>query len=299
MKCFYHNDLDGKCAASCIRLSTENSSEDDYVALDYGTPFPFDSITDSEQVWIVDYSLEPSDMDDLLEITDDVIWIDHHKTAIEKYKGYEKEIKGIRWAKYAGCVLTYAYIHLLKNGQKELDDEIIRSKVPYYIRLVGDRDTWRWEHRFDSAHFYFGASSFDAGPTSDLWDKLDDEEFLKSVMKDGELVCRYRNQNFLELREVLAFETEFEGYKAMAMNVAKTGSEAFGGPGSDAGGLRPGYDLLIPFYFDGEQFTVSLYSKSIDTSVLSEKHGGGGHPGASGFQCDKLPFEKTGDFSEE
>jgi nanoRNase/pAp phosphatase (c-di-AMP/oligoRNAs hydrolase) len=48
----------------------------------------------------------------------------------------------------------------------------------------------------------------------------------------------------------------------------------------------------MPFVFDGEQYTVSLYSKTVDVSEIAKKYGGGGHKGAAGFQCKKLPFMK-------
>lgn len=45
-----------------------------------------------------------------------------------------------------------------------------------------------------------------------------------------------------------------------------------------------------------ECFVVSLYSSKVDCRKLAEQHTwrgkkGGGHAGAAGFQCDKLPFK--------
>ena len=114
MKCFYHIDLDGKAAAFCVYAWAgikDVEQQVEFIPIDYGIPFPFDSVQPDEQVWIVDYSIKPDEMTRLLEITKDVTWIDHHKTAIEKYSDYPNKIRGIRKDGVAGCVLTWKYIH--------------------------------------------------------------------------------------------------------------------------------------------------------------------------------------------
>jgi len=84
----------------------------------------------------------------------------------------------------------------------------------------------------------------------------------------------------------LGFESEFEGAKCFAVNLGRCNSEYFKS-------IPVGkYDVLMPFVFDGDQYTVSLYSPTIDVSEIAKKHGGGGHKGASGFQCKELPFKK-------
>ena len=41
-----------------------------------------------------------------------------------------------------------------------------------------------------------------------------------------------------------------------------------------------------------EKWTVSMYStrEDVECGEVAVKYGGGGHKGAAGFQCDKLPF---------
>ena len=114
MKCFYHNDADGRCAGFWVALSaglTDCSDVNEFIEMDYAKPFPMDSIKPNEQIYIVDYSISPDEMRQLLEITNDVTWIDHHKTAIEKYVGFEYAIRGIRCDGIAACMLTYCYLH--------------------------------------------------------------------------------------------------------------------------------------------------------------------------------------------
>lgn len=82
MKIFYHNDADGKCAGFWVRelaYAKELAYAAEYIGyikMDYGREFPFDKIKKNETVYIVDYSIEPSEMDKLLKITPNVTWID-------------------------------------------------------------------------------------------------------------------------------------------------------------------------------------------------------------------------------
>jgi nanoRNase/pAp phosphatase (c-di-AMP/oligoRNAs hydrolase) len=46
---------------------------------------------------------------------------------------------------------------------------------------------------------------------------------------------------------------------------------------------------MMPFCFDGKQWTYSMYTlKDINVSEIAKKYGGGGHKKAAGFQSDKL-----------
>ena len=74
------------------------------------------------------------------------------------------------------------------------------------------------------------------------------------------------------------------------------------------GDLINEYDIAMLWNYDGSinAYTYSLYTvkDNIDTSLISQWYGGGGHPKASGFQNDYDPFtlfEKlvTGPWVEE
>ena len=51
-------------------------------------------------------------------------------------------------------------------------------------------------------------------------------------------------------------------------------------------------DAFMPFAFNGEKWTVSMYSTTHDISDICKKYGGGGHAKAAGFTCVELPFMK-------
>lgn len=318
MKCFYHNDNDGKAAAFCVHawVGLTDNIQPVFIAMDYGKAFPFESIRPGEQVWIVDYSIAPDDMRRLLKITSDVTWIDHHKTAIEKYANFPERVAGFRCDGVAACVLAFQYIHWYSkrgsepayfNGPVPVSSLADAYPVPRVIEIVGDWDVWAFKHGEETRRFHAASGAFDTSPMSDFWwlcmncdvdplpppntgnaeAKRKGDSFWSDLQAKGAFLIDYHKRRHSELREAIAFECEFEGHRCLAMNLAKTNSEAMGG---DESFKR--YPILIPFFHDGNQFSVSLYSKTVDVSEIAKRHGGGGHKGASGFQCSELPFKK-------
>ena len=60
---------------------------------------------------------------------------------------------------------------------------------------------------------------------------------------------------------------------------------------SDSRGLE---QCFAAFSWDGRirKWTVHLYSlNEVKVNEIAERFGGGGHPGAAGFVCDRLPEE--------
>ena len=98
MKCVYHKDLDGIASAAIVSHFVKEPC--DYIEVGYSKEFPFDQIAKDELVYIVDFSIE--EWERLLEITKDVVWIDHHKSAIELYADYSY-LDGIRSVAAAAC----------------------------------------------------------------------------------------------------------------------------------------------------------------------------------------------------
>ncbi len=278
MKCFYHNDNDGIFSAACVDLWANRSGNCEFISMDYKDPFPFDTIKDDEKVWIVDYSIPPEEMDRLLVITPDVTWIDHHVTAIEKYAEWKGVvIKGERDIRKAACELTWEYCVDTNHHRK-----------PLALVLVGDRDNWTWKFGDDTKCFHAGIQLYDLSPQSEflkiLLCGLDETERTKEVIHEGRAIEIYRTKFFKRYRDTYGFDCIFLGYNCRALNLAMCGSECFGEEFKK-------YEIVIPFVWDGDKFTVSLFSdKKVDVSEIAKQYGGGGHKYAAGFVCDKLPF---------
>jgi uncharacterized protein len=300
MKIFYHDDMDGVCSAFWVRLnvgihSKGNSHSFKAIPINYNQKFPLEEIDKDEQIWIVDYSIEPSEMVLLLERTKDVTWIDHHKTAIEKYKDFPQEIRGVRKDGEAGCILTFKYIHWWTSrgdGPINLNTEALDNPIPEFTKLIGDRDIWKFQYGDRTKYFYLGCQLYDWNDLdSPLWNMpfVYGEEGIERIISEGRISERYRDNYSKRYLKSYSFEVEFEGHSCLAMNMGLASSEYFLDNDKK-------YAVLMPFVFNGVKWTISLYTtnKEIDVSEIAKKYGGGGHKGAAGFVCDTLPFKRKG-----
>lgn len=294
MKCFYHNDADGKCAGFWVALSAgltdlKYGYDQQFIEINYDMKFPIENIKQNEQIYIVDYSISPDEMRKLLEITKDVTWIDHHKTALEKYADFEYPIRGIRYDGIAGCMLTYCYIHHMtqrgEGGIKSFDLSMA-EEAPMFTKYIADWDVWKFKYGDDTRNFITAFNSLDFNPQSENWNKFFIFPDDAGLIIDGQIMTRYRDGWAREVCKSKGFSVELDGYKCFALNLPNCNSEYF--KSIDDGT----YDILMPFSFNGDKWTVSLYSKTVDVSEIAKKYGGGGHKGASGFQCLELPFKK-------
>ena len=293
---WYHGDLDGKCAAWWVYTVASKIGDGDWklISVDYDMDTDIGAIIDEvsrdEQVYIVDFSIEPEQMDQLLAITKDVTWIDHHISAIEKYADYPHGIKGLRYDGIAGCALTYAYISKMTNRgiggvTREFDPSMIED-APAAIQYIADRDVWTWEFGDLTKYFNAGMLSHDTDPKSGAWWLA--YKSPEDIINDGKIVERFNHYRYIGLGKKYAYTCNWEGHSCMVINMSGTGSEIF-----DCIPDHHKYDIHVTWTFNGSEYDVSLYSKKVDVSKLAGKFGGGGHAGASGFNSKELFFKES------
>jgi len=289
MKCFYHTDNDGKCSAFWVHLSAGiydgYMNETKFIPINYGIRFPFEEIQPNEQVYIVDYSIEPDEMRKLLTITKDVTWLDHHKSAIEKYADFETPIRGIRYDGVAGCMLTYCWLHHMTDrgwGEpKEFDLSMIED-APMFTKYIADYDVWKFEYGDTTRYFNLGSQLYDLNPASEEWNEFLRDDSCSRAIEKGKTIMEHRDSWAKEYCEHKGFEVEFEGYKCFALNLAMISSDHFKSVDEDK------YDMFIGFSYDGNLWNYSLRSSKVDCSKIATKYGGGGHKGAAGFNTKDL-----------
>jgi oligoribonuclease NrnB/cAMP/cGMP phosphodiesterase (DHH superfamily) len=288
LKIFHHNDPDGRLAAYWVLKSTQDMVFKYFVKLyemNYSIEFPLDEIKKDEYVYIVDFSIPVETMKKLQKITENVFWIDHHISAIEDYaKGYEGTIAGLQWGdqkfKIGGCALTWMFFNT--DSTETMEERF--AKVPRATQLVSDYDTWTFKFG-DTTHYAVSSiASYDHSPKNKFWDDFHND--TEKYVEMGEHIFRYNTQRNKEINEQMGFDVEFEGYKCRVLNT-KGNSLLFGDD------IKK-YNICIMMYFDGKLWNYSLYShesSKIDTSKISKKYGGGGHPSASGFTAKKNLFQ--------
>jgi len=283
MKCFYHNDLDGRCAGAIVAQYKNNYNKEDFFEVDYVMELPIDKIVDGEEVWFVDYSFKSSTrniLSGLITKGCNIIWIDHHTSSINLQEDYlwTKDIQGIRKDGISGAALTYMYCY-----NKEFD------KIPYYIKLVSDYDCWQYKFEPDTTYFKIGMETLNFDALDKVWQNItmiSDNYITKEIIGKGELIKGFIDNDNTYYREHFAYESEIAGHKCLVVN-KKTNSWVFGEKYSE-------YPLVMVWVFDGSKFTYSIFSsnKEIDCSKIAESYGGGGHRGAAGFSSTELLFKK-------
>jgi oligoribonuclease NrnB/cAMP/cGMP phosphodiesterase (DHH superfamily) len=273
MICIHHNDLDGKCAAAIVGKFYFGAKMK-FVEMDYAKKINFKYIVlDSEPVIIVDFSFKPDAMDELLRVTKNVVWIDHHATARDYPYQHLDGLRNFQDKAMAGCELTWNYFFPY-------------AQMPRSVQLIGDYDKWALKFQPECFQFYEGMKLVENEPLSFIWNELLDTSYYKKVseiIESGKTAIQYRDSYCAGLCKAYGYETEIDGNKAYACNQFMFGSGGFVEKFQE-------YPLCLAYIHDGKKFTVSLYSTKIDVSVIAKNHGGGGHKGAAGFVCESLPF---------
>lgn len=270
--CLYHNDADGRASAAIVRRAF--GKDVGLYEINYGELTPWKLIDSASKVIIVDFTLPYQDMSDIAS-NKELIWIDHHISAMNALEAISDSWKGIRDSSEAACVLTWRFFFPTKP-------------VPKGITLIGDRDIWRMAEA-DSKAFYHGLRQFSTHPENDtLWQPIldDNQDFIEGLVKKGEVLLQSYLKYLHGYIKRYAFAVTFEGYKTLCVN-------------------RPGEGELIEMicsmgyeiaycYVDTSvnnhlMTIVMIGSRVLDVSKVAEKFGGGGHKGAAGFR-----FERTG-----
>jgi len=280
MVVIYHNDPDGKAAAAIVnhRFEGETNQRLVFIDMDYDKDVPFDQINKNEVVYIVDFSLQkPGDWDKLFNITPYVVWIDHHKSAIEANTDL-LELEGIRDMSKSGCELTWDYLF---PGEP----------TPLVIQHIGDYDTWKF-NLTDTEKIFTAIKSQDIEPTSNIWDHwlsiepVFEEEIISGLTINGEIIQAALYNLYTEMVHGLSYEITLHGHKCIACNAPYVGSKLYHSID------RSAYDFLVVYRHSKNLYTVSLYTEKedLDASEICKRFGGGGHKGAAGFQCTTLPW---------
>jgi oligoribonuclease NrnB/cAMP/cGMP phosphodiesterase (DHH superfamily) len=277
---FHHNDADGRAAAAVVlKWFGENGDRwgpdrCECIEMGYKDPLDLSRVERNETVVIVDFSFKPPEFSALQKHTFNIIWCDHHKTAKE-YPYALGDIAGLRDFSdkgLSGCEVTWRFVFPHKP-------------IPGALRLLGDYDAWRMEDKPRCLEFYEGLKLRDTSPRSVIWVALlqDPCPLIGQIVSEGQAAMMYRDTYCASIRKSFGYETLIDGHMAFAVNVFGFGSQGYGE-------LFVKYPVCVAYIFDGKRFSVSLYSESVDVGEICKKFGGGGHRGAAGFVCEKLPF---------
>jgi oligoribonuclease NrnB/cAMP/cGMP phosphodiesterase (DHH superfamily) len=248
-------------------------------SINYGRDFPWKKIKSTDFVFMVDFGLQPfSDMERLNGMCN-LIWIDHHKTAIESESESDIEIDGLRVDGQAGCELTWKYLFPNKS-------------LPRHVKLLADFDVWRnddkerWNNEIEPFQYAMRALiGVILEPGSSYWEGLEQSDKINQLIRTGKSTLKFLKRQYAEECERYSFEVEIEGLRAIVLNTSSSGSQNL-----ESVYDEKKHDLMVGYRWTGSEYTYSLYSTKdgVDCGAIAKKHSGGGHKGAAGCTSKTL-----------
>lgn len=330
----YHDaDFDGKLSNEVCRFHLSRLYPDAAIhsyGWDYGRPVPLPEIGPPDEgtchpddpratanqllewrfwdaIYVVDLSVD--ELMGRLDIRDKIIWIDHHKSAIEKWdkvhnanecQYVRRPFVGMRIDGVAACRLCWQWFTFERgpHGDPRLypwdscvptkEDFVNRRVVePEIIRLAGEYDIW--DHRDPNGKaLQFGLRTLDVASFHTACEEQFNgssvaDSLLKSYIQVGHAIKTYMDKQSEEYSAAYSQTIKWEGLTFCALNIGQRGN-------SDLlrGGIKLEHDACFAWRYDGKNVLVSLYhidgKTHHDLSLIAVKHGGGGHRGACGFR---------------
>lgn len=271
----HHTDLDGAMSAAVVGMKHRND-EITYRLYNYGWPLEPKDLDGYDLVYAVDVSFNQSSP--WVYELKNLIWIDHHKTAIEyeDQNPWMHQIPGLRKIGKGACEFTWEYLF---PGIPCLE----------LIQYLSAYDVWD-KTRFDwmtVEEIEYGAKQiFGVSPIAliDFIDKGGTPEVLRET---GYNVLSYLEKSGKgKLGNNGFYIHNFFGYHVMALNTLDFSSMSF------MSYYDPKYfDIMMPFAIIPDEANpgnayvrCSFYTENpnIDVSLIAKQFSGGGHKGAAG-----------------
>ena len=284
----HHADHDGRFGAHIIGRFFKKNGGARYLETNYGKHSVEDILREAhgEAIVMVDFSMPPEDMVRLWTETD-MLWIDHHISAIRDIQAAERKMTKEELSKVrrvvdpasSGCLLAWKVTHP--------DPDV---EIPEGVRILQEWDHGSMERipRLTS----YGLESMDTSPGSAAWDLALTEDGLKGIQEEGKPVVRYVDKQlkewFREYSYITTLEAGKDTYQVLVLN-APVKHDAFVVVDSV---VLDAVDLKAVARRKPDGWSISIYSDSpgIDCSVIAKTFGGGGHKGAAGFRSKEYPF---------
>lgn len=290
---FYHkSDSDGKAAGAVLRYWYSHRNHLIFMhPFEYGDKFP-EGIDKLSTVVFTDVMVSPYDgMREVIDNYPNLILIDHHQSLIdwlnENYTNHE--FMGLLMSgRKAACELAWSWCFGYDN-------------IPKFIKLLSAYDVHdlsdnrRWNREIYPFQLGMKMKNIDPVDNFEFWQghifDLPNEDWTDRTIEKGMVVIDYQRSLDIRVMQSNAFEAFFDGLRAICCNSTIQNSQAFESV------FDPNkHDLMVSFQITKDnKYRVSLYTENhtIDVSKIAVSYGGGGHPGAAGFQSDRMAI-RTG-----
>ena len=253
----YHADCsDGFGAAYAAWKLLGNRAE--YYACKHGSPPPDVS---GKVVAILDFSFDNTTTKKMIEDSEGLIVIDHHKSAIVELHDISNTHFDMT---KSGAILSWEFFHPGKEP-------------PKFIRYIQDRDLWKWELEY-SKEF---SAAFDMVPYEfEEFEKFEDSSVFDDAVRRGSYILAYSKTVIKKVCEKSS-RRKYNGMDVLVVNSSHWMSEI-------GARLAPDCDFAMIWYYDHEDRMIKVSLRSfhdaVDVSEIAKKFSGGGHKKAAGFQ---------------
>lgn len=234
-----------------------------------------------DTIYILDISLRPVErMKKLQQNFKNIIYCDHHTSALEANKNEGLSFEGIQDKKLAGIQCTFKHFFPTKE-------------FPTFVNLIAWEDLWLLDKDENTFPFQYALQSEKSAydPKSDLWkDLLVGTQSFERLLTKGQNIFSFVQQDFKKSASIIHF-VDFEGHHVPAVNRGQRGSKVFffGMPN------RNDYPFTLTYYYRDGAWSINMYKDApkkdnTDIVTIAKKYGGGGNKLAAGFRIKELPF---------
>ncbi len=267
--CFYHSGCpDGFGAAWSVRQAWGEDAW--YVARGHEDRVRLGDCQDA-LVAFVDIAPARAELDELIDVAQQVVVLDHHVTARDRLANDASYLNNVEEEghllhfdlTHSGAVLAWQYFHP-------------DTAPPDLLRYVEDQDLWNWALP-DSDAVNAAIASYPR--EFEVWDRLAKEP-IENLAEQGKPILRANRievERRLDHARPIALGTRrIEAVNASA-NRAQIGHELAKRAKFDA-------EWGLVYRVEGAEVFATIYSiGDLDISKVALEYGGGGHKNASGF----------------
>ena len=288
IKLFTHTDLDG---ISCEILGRIAFGEDiNVVRCGYGNIDDkveefINSDEEYDKLFITDISVKKELADALNNVSDKVILLDHHKTALwlNEYPFALVQVEDESVGKMCGAYLFYEY---LKKNHEEFNDTLALKLFVKYVRMY---DTWEWKEKYDNIipkrlhdlMYMDGPNEFIDKMIYRLGNNLaifDDTDLMKLQIEQTYINSYIAQKNETLIVNDSLFPEHIVGIVFADKYISELGNKLCE--------LHPELDFVVLINMSTLTVSYRTVKDNLDLSAIAKGFGGGGHPKASGSRFD-------------
>lgn len=280
----YHANCDDGFGAAWVLRRKYGDEIEEFIPAQYGEEPPTERCA-NKRVIIADFSYKREPMKALMRASGPMTVLDHHKTAREELEGIAPEVyrETSDWPMDGfGQPLNLPDVRfdLERSGARLAWNYCFPEReAPELLKRIDDADRWIWDYD-DGKAVQAALRSYPRD--FEVWDRLMQTP-IEELAREGEAIRRFIEQRLDELMPG-EWEAEIGGVRMPVRNAPYfLASELAGRLAED----HPSGAAAIYFELPDRRVYSLRGRKGTDVSEIAKRMGGGGHPGAAGFQVPK------------